>query len=105
MKRFPHLEAEAFVARIADNSGLAIHRAGYNGMASLILWHSGWRRVTQTSSLTLVFHDANVTSEAGWIAYRELDEPPGLQPRWMNSLAIPKREESLEAQSDLCATC
>lgn len=41
MKRFPCLETEAFVAYIADNSALGIHRSGYNGVASLIPKASG----------------------------------------------------------------
>jgi len=41
MKRFPSLETKTFVAYIADNSSLGIHRSGYNGIASLIPKHSG----------------------------------------------------------------
>jgi len=41
MKRFPCLEIENFLAFIADNSPLGIHRGGYNGVASLIPRHSG----------------------------------------------------------------
>jgi len=36
MAAFPHLETEQFVAFVADNSALGLHRAGYNGVASLI---------------------------------------------------------------------
>ncbi len=36
MAKFPVLETSEFLAFIADNSGLGIHRAGYNGVASLI---------------------------------------------------------------------
>ena len=36
MTKFPGLETSEFLAFIADNSGLGIHRAGYNGVASLI---------------------------------------------------------------------
>ncbi|MBI4025204.1 MAG: hypothetical protein HY360_09510 [Verrucomicrobia bacterium] len=36
MKTFPRLETSDFVAYIADNSPLGIHRRGYNGVASLI---------------------------------------------------------------------
>ena len=41
MTRFPGLETEAFLAFIADNSPLGVHRRGYNGVASLIPQHSG----------------------------------------------------------------
>jgi len=41
MERFPCLETSTFLAFIADNSALGIHRAGYNGVASLIPKHSG----------------------------------------------------------------
>ena len=41
MERFPCLETSAFLAFIADNAALGIHRAGYNGVASLIPKHSG----------------------------------------------------------------
>lgn len=36
MKSFPTLATSEFVAYLADNSSLGIHRAGYNGVASLI---------------------------------------------------------------------
>jgi len=41
MERFPCLEAESYLAYIADNAALGIHCAGYNGVASLIPRHSG----------------------------------------------------------------
>ena len=41
MGKFPCLETETFLAFIADNSPLGIHRRGYNGVASLIPRHSG----------------------------------------------------------------
>lgn len=41
MNSFPRLETDAFVAYVADNAALGIHRAGYNGIASLIPKHSG----------------------------------------------------------------
>lgn len=41
MKQFPFLETENFLAFIADNSSLGIHRAGHNGVASLIPKKSG----------------------------------------------------------------
>ncbi|MSS71652.1 MAG: hypothetical protein EXS64_09195 [Candidatus Latescibacteria bacterium] len=41
MKAFPSLETKTFIAYIADNAALGIHRAGYNGIASLIPRHSG----------------------------------------------------------------
>ena len=41
MKSFPSLETAEFIAYIADNSPLGIHRAGYNGVASLIRKSSG----------------------------------------------------------------
>ena len=41
MERFPCLEAENYLAYIADNKALGIHCAGYNGVASLIPRHSG----------------------------------------------------------------
>ena len=36
MARLPHLETESFHAFIADNEACGIHRAGYNGVASLV---------------------------------------------------------------------
>ena len=40
-KLFPCLETSSFLAYIADNSPLGIHRQGYNGVAGLIPRHSG----------------------------------------------------------------
>jgi hypothetical protein len=36
MENFPYLETRSFLAFIADNSALGIHRAGFNGVASLV---------------------------------------------------------------------
>ena len=36
MEQFPSLETKTFTAEIADNRALAVHRAGYNGVASLV---------------------------------------------------------------------
>jgi len=41
MEKFLCVETETFLAFIADNSPLGIHRRGYNGVASLIPRHSG----------------------------------------------------------------
>lgn len=41
MKEFPCLTTKTFIAFIADNAPLGIHRAGYNGVASLIPRQSG----------------------------------------------------------------
>ena len=41
MDRFPMLETASFLAFIAENSAVGIHRAGYNGVASLIPRHTG----------------------------------------------------------------
>ncbi|MFC1713996.1 hypothetical protein ACFL6S_10015 [Candidatus Poribacteria bacterium] len=41
MEGFPCLETESFLAFVADNSPLGIHRRGYNGIASLIPRQSG----------------------------------------------------------------
>lgn len=40
MSDFPCLETSEFLAFIADNSSLGVHRGGYNGVASLIPRHS-----------------------------------------------------------------
>ena len=40
-KKFPVLETETFMAYIADNTALGVHRAGYNGVASLIPKNTG----------------------------------------------------------------
>ena len=39
--RFPSLQNASFLAYIADNASLGIHRRGYNGLAALIPRHSG----------------------------------------------------------------
>ena len=41
MKSFPTLETKEFLVFVADNSVLGIHRAGYNGIASLIPKRTG----------------------------------------------------------------
>jgi hypothetical protein len=41
MNQFPTLETSSFIAYIADNAALGIHRWGYNGVAALIPRHSG----------------------------------------------------------------
>ena len=41
MNAFPRLETESFLAWIADNSAMGIHRSGYNGVASLVPRHNG----------------------------------------------------------------
>ena len=41
MNHFPRLETESFIAFIADNTPMGIHRAGYNGVASLMPKHRG----------------------------------------------------------------
>lgn len=39
--KFPTLETEYFIAYVADNTSLGIHRQGYNGIASLIPRRTG----------------------------------------------------------------
>ena len=41
MNGLPQLKTRSFLAFITDNSPLSIHRAGYNGVASLIPWRTG----------------------------------------------------------------